>query len=153
MSEVNARIVLAFYSGGEGYAEQAFRALTSTGVTAQYFRANGLSAEGSVPSGRQYAPLRLEGEELLILEVAPAAVPGVVKTLRTSGEPGVFLGCPEEGRKPRAHKPDAAQSDPKCSWRCIPERLNEYEALLKETRADLIEAIRVDQTVTESGKW
>jgi cyclic beta-1,2-glucan synthetase len=39
------------------------------------------------------------------------------------------------------------------SWRGILDRLKECEATIKSARTDLIEAIRLDHTVTESAKW
>ena len=56
------------------------------------------------------------------------------------------------GKLKRAHT-DLKPGETNCTWRSIPARLNAHEARLKATRGDLIEATRVDHTVTESGKW
>ena len=42
------------------------------------------------------ASLRLDNEELLVAEVDPAKVPAVVSTLRSAGQPGVFVTRPSE---------------------------------------------------------
>src|SRR5579862_5345554 len=116
MSEAKKRIVLAFYTGSEGYAEPAFRALRSKDFSCQYFHGDG-ATEGSVSSRLEFSRLRLNGEELVIVEVDRAEVPAVVKTLRTSGEPSVFFGSPPPDRTLRSPASHSARTEPTCNWR------------------------------------
>ena len=152
MSQKNRRVVLAFYSGNDGYAQEAYRTLRATGVSVRYVQNDG-KAHGSLESAKSkknYATLRLADEALLIVEADPAAVPDVVKTLRVAGEPGIFLAR-HEPPKPRGDR--ESDDDYQCNWHCLLSRLNDYETTLKATRGDLVQATRVGHTITESGKW
>jgi cyclic beta-1,2-glucan synthetase len=142
MSDKVRSVVLAFYSGDEGYAEQAFRSLQTVSVKVQHFRDTGESAGSS----SKYSSLRLSGEELIVVEADPALVPVVVKALRAAGEPGIFFAR-------SGFDADLIGASLSCDWKSIIAYLDRYKAALTSTRADLIEAIRVDHTVTESAKW
>jgi cyclic beta-1,2-glucan synthetase len=148
MSEKVRRVVLAFYSGDEAYAEQAFQSLRTTPVKIHYYR-GGQEPDSSWQADQKYAALRLPDEGLLIVEADPSLVTRVVKILRNAGEPAIFFAR-SQSESAHPHKSDAAAV---CNWRNVLERLDEYEAELKATRGDLIEATRLDHTVTESGKW
>jgi cyclic beta-1,2-glucan synthetase len=141
------RIILGFYAGEGGYAQRACSAIRSTHARVQYFH----SREGSEtpePFSRSYAALRLPGEDLIVAEVERDKVPAVLNILRSSGEPTLFVARPDE---PAAV---VSQVEPEVqSWRTILDRLAEYEAITREARADLMEATRLDHTVTESAKW
>jgi len=135
------RVVLGFFGGGQDYAEQAWQALRDSGTRVHRFRSDDRNGTGP---GSFYSALRLPDEELLVVEAEAARLPGVVQTLRSAGEPGIFFDSKPSG---------SVDSEFKCNWRYIPERLAEYEGVLKATRDDLIEATRLDHTITESGKW
>src|SRR5215831_3289063 len=100
MSQKNRRVVLAFYSGNDGYAQEAYHSLRRVGVSVRYVEANG-KAHGSVASRYDYASIRLADEALVIAEAEPAAVPDVVKTLRVAGEPSIFLARQEPSKPSR----------------------------------------------------
>src|SRR3954447_3726076 len=144
MSEKVRTVVLAFYSRDEGYAEQAFRSLQETSVKVQYFRADG-GTEGSASGpDLKYSSLRLSDEELIAADAEPTRVQAVVKNLRAAGEPAIFFARSDSDAA------DSSGDSTPCNWKNILVCLNRYEAALTNTRVDLIEAIRVDHTITES---
>jgi len=129
------KTILAFYSGDGEYAEQAVRSLRGLGVGTQFFRPQ----QDRPPAENPYALLRFGEEELIVVEADLTRIASVLKTLRSAGEPGVFF--------------ESRQIAPPARTEGILGKLNEYERVLKAIRNDLIEAIRADHTVTESGKW
>ncbi len=149
MSNDTKRVVLGFYAGEEEYAQRAWRDIHAKTSHAHYYKSNG-EAESTTSVSQKYSQLRLKDEDLIVVEVDSAKVPAVVGILRTTGEPSVFVARPDEfsqagpvGR----HEPTIY------NWRGILDRLKECEATIKAARTDLIEATRLDHTVTESAKW
>ena len=146
MPNKRQRVVLAFYGGGGDDAHQAVAAIRVPGVRVQHF------APGDHPDpGSFYSSLRLGGEELIVIQANPELVRGIVTTLRTSGEPGIFFVNLEATQGSESKQSESAQSS--CSWQTIPATIDRGEAIFKATRADLIEATRADHAITESGKW
>ena len=146
MSAKARSVVLAFYSGDEAYAGRAYHTLRNDVPSVQYFQSNGIRSDSS-KAGEKYSALRLPGEELIVVEVEPAKVPAIVTTLRAAGEPGVFFS--RQGFDGEDHP-----SAPKiCTWRGVLDNLRQCESALKAARGELLEACRVDHTVTESAKW
>ncbi len=95
--------------------------------------------------------MRLPDEDLIVAEVDRDKVPSLLNTISTSGEPALFVLRPDQPVRSDAHH---RQSEPDVqSWRTILDRLAEYEATTREARGDLLEATRLDHTVTESAKW
>ena len=146
MSRKKQRVILAFYGGGADDAQQALAAVEKTGSRVQHFVLGSKPDEDSF-----YSSLRLGGEELVVVQANPDLVRGIVTTLRTSGEPGIFFADLDT----RADTASLQVTPPgsNCNWRSIPVRINHAEAIFKATRADLVEATRADHAVTESGKW
>jgi cyclic beta-1,2-glucan synthetase len=147
MGADSRRVVLGFYASEEEYAQQAWRAVRPVATHAHYHRSDGTS-DSSTPLSEKYASLRLKDEELVVAEVASAKVPGVVGSLRSAGEPSIFVLRPDKPLPAGQRAPTIIYS-----WRGILDRLKECEATLKSARSDLIEAKRLDHVVTESAKW
>jgi cyclic beta-1,2-glucan synthetase len=144
------RIVLGFYAGDDENAQRVSTAMRVTAAKVQHFRSQGKS-EPTQPFSSRYAALRLPGEDLIVAEVDPDKIPAVLNILRASGEPALFVLRPGQLAGVGAKQPQA-RSDIQ-SWRTVLDRLAEYEATAREARADLLEAIRLDHSVTESAKW
>ena len=154
------RVVLGFYATDEEHAQQAWRAIRQDASHAYYYSASGVT-KASTPVSEKYSRLRLNDEDMVVVEVDSTKVPAVVSILRTSGEPGVFVVRPDEFSSSQStvsvQKPVGAglsnQEPTIYSWRGILDRLKECEAIIKSARTDLIEATRLDHAVTESAKW
>ena len=86
---------------------------------------------------------------MIVAEVDRDQLTGVVNTLRASGEPALFVARPEALKEPVERRVETDVHN----WRTILDRLTEYEAITREARADLLEANRLDHTITESAKW
>ncbi len=149
MSQQKRRVVLAFFRGEDDSAKHASAALCQHGARVQHFRVDGNAADPTYTSPNEYSSLRLQDEELLVVEVESASVPHTVKTLRTAGEPGVFLTCPGL----TGSRPDNSEGSVPPEGFLLLERLTQYEADLKAARGDLIEASRLDHGITEAGRW
>jgi cyclic beta-1,2-glucan synthetase len=138
--------ILAFYGSGDEQAGQAYESIRSSALRSFHLKAD--SGDVSNALAKRFAGLRLSNEELIVAESGASAVSGIVKTLRTAGEPAVFLtrdGSPE--------KKSDGSADSIGGWSGILERLRDCERTLQTTRTNLIESARVDHAITESGKW
>jgi cyclic beta-1,2-glucan synthetase len=142
------RVVLGFYAGEGEYAQRAWKQIQPLSKHAHYYKTDGTS-ESSNALSQKYSLLRLENEELIVAEVTSGKVAEVVSALRTLGEPSVFVVRPSE---PEASVSGRADNTSR-NWRGILDRLSACDAAIKSARADLLEAIRLDHTVTESAKW
>lgn len=135
---------------GDDRAAQAYQSiqssLSSSAIRSFHFKENGESE--SADAARRFAPLRLNHEELIVVEACASIVSGIVKTLRAAGEPAVFLV-----RDTRQDTTRGSLDGTVRSWSGILARLRDCEKALKETGTDLVEATRVDHAITESGKW
>ena len=145
------RIVLAFFSAGTEYVAQAIESLRALRSHARIIHVGAPGDRKSDRSLSHYAPLRLPNEELIVVAVDSARLPAVVKALRDAGEPGVFFIHVDAGGE--ISLDPLLETAPKCGWREIPNRVIACDATFKTVRGDLIEAIRLDHTITESGKW
>src|SRR5579863_832086 len=113
MGADSRRVVLGFYASEEEYAQQAWRAVRPVATHAHYYRSDGTS-ESSTQLSEKYASLRLKDEELVVAEVDSAKVPGVVGSLRSAGEPAVFVLRLDEPLPAGQHAPTIIYS-----WRGI----------------------------------
>src|ERR1051326_8673760 len=159
MSNDSNRVVLGFYSTEEEYAQRVWHAIRAISPRAYYYPSNGKPQPSNSQSDK-YALLRLKDEELVTAEVDSAKVPAIVSILRSSGEPSVFVARPGEfARISAPNRPPtikaAARPDRTTiySWRGILDRLKECESAIRSARADLVEANRLDHTITQSAKW
>ncbi len=144
------RVVLGFYAGEDEYAQRAWSAIRATHAKVQYFHSQSESGAPQ-PVGSRYAALRLPDEGLIVAEVDREDVTAVLNSLRTSGEPALFVLRPEPPIPAGMDEKEARSGTQ--SWRTILDRLAECESITREVRADLLEATRLDHTITESAKW
>ncbi len=142
-----SRIVLGFYASGDEYAQRAWSAIRSTSAKVQHFPAYAES-DTAEPFSIRYATLRLPDEDLIVAEVDRDQVPAVLNILRASGEPALFVARTNEPARTAVKAAQDIQS-----WRTVLDRLAEYEAITRKARTDLLEATRLDHTVTGSARW
>ncbi len=148
MNNDSKRVVLGFYAGEDEHAERAWRSIRSLARRTDHYRSNG-KLDSAKPISPKYSGLRLNNEDLVVAEVDAAKVPAVVNIFRTEGQAGVFVARSDELSTPISDDERAFIY----SWRGILDRLKQCEAKIKSARADLVEAVRLDHTVTESAKW
>ena len=144
------RVILGFYAGEDEYAQKVWSAIRSITPRVQYFRSHGES-QTPKPFSSRYAALRLPDEALIVAEVERDRLPSVLNILRTSGGAALFVA-----RQKGTVRSDgiSAEGAPDIqSWHTVLKRLAVYEAITREARADLLEANRLEHTVTESAKW
>ncbi|HEX4273826.1 MAG TPA: glucoamylase family protein [Bryobacteraceae bacterium] len=146
------RIVLAFYPSEEGPSERIRKSLEPV---SRICIVRGDTRE--IPrSYSRYAPLRVEGETLLIAETPAAKLETVVKYLRVSGSPAIFVVRPEfvsgvenEG-PPSAEIPGDRSALTKAT---IVARLEKSKAELQAARQDLVDANRLEHALSPAAEW
>ena len=166
------RIILGFYSSEQVDAEKAYRAIsTSRDVRVRLFVGNGTKPKS--PAEVHYAPLRLEGESLIVAETSSSNIQAVVKQLQSVGLPAVFVlredfadltsahkrslapsgWCPPTGKpeEPATHGSGRFMSER--FRRPILVRLRECEIELDAARRDLLEATRLGHSTTAAADW
>jgi len=145
------RVVLAIYPSDAEQAKRARRAL------AEMHRSCLIESAEDQPTEfcRAFAPLRLEGESMLVVETAGAKVESVVKTIRSAGTPAIFVVRPDLGAGNRwSGRIDRKATSPSSATRsAILARLDEKERELNVARADLLEATRLDHALTPAAEW
>ncbi len=107
-----------------------------------------------VPTLRDAAP---RGESLAVAEVEPGRTESVVKALRLSGSPVIFVVSTESGadwtfEDQPAQEPGPAESTGS-TRRAILARLRQDSAALDEACADLTEAARLDHSLSPAAEW
>ena len=164
MTPNSIRLVLAIYSSKED-AEKSFR-LVRSGSRRETLL---LTAGAKPPSRsklRRFAALQLDGESVVIAAAPASEIQAIVKELRGSGEPSIFMLSEDAPKLSANAAPSATMSISEmarlCSERRSPsplfksqilERLRQSEARLAAVRDDLSEAARLDHTLTASAEW
>lgn len=145
MKATPVRIVLAFYSADEGPPDKLWKSLN--GVA----RVCAVRPGASVPAScSRYAPLRLEGEVLVVAETRSAHVESVVKVLQLSGSPAIFAINPDPGVAADAviepHRGPLTR-------RSMLARLRKYKLTVDAARQDLVQATRLDHALSPAAAW
>jgi cyclic beta-1,2-glucan synthetase len=144
----SGRIVLAFYPAGDDQAERAVR-----GIPRKTGRLRVIAAESDrLPAPlERFAALRLEGEVLVAVETEAGKVEPIVNALRLAGTPAIFAIRPDCETRGLAetewHEP------PSLNRRAILARLREYKMALHVARRELMEAARLDHSLTKAAEW
>lgn len=139
-------IILAFYGAGDERAAQAYESIRDSASRSYHFKPG--SGVASNELADRFGALRLNKEELIVAEADPSIVSTIVKTLRSAGEPAVFLTRDERKGIKRKRVEDINRGRA-----ALLLQLKEYERTLQATATDLVEAVRVDHAITESGRW
>jgi len=159
-----SRIVVAIYSSGEE-AARAYRTVRSTVARKESL----LLTVGGAPPSRsrlgRYATV-LEGEDAVLVSAPPSEIQSIVKILRGTGEPSIFM-LTEHVPEPSTFRASVSamsigEMARKCSDRRNPSPLSKNQILARvhdsETRLEavhqsLAEAARLDHTLTASAEW
>jgi len=165
MTDKSLRVVFAIYSSGEE-AERAFRSVCSAGRGRDCLLLTANAKPSPRSKLRHYAALQLDGENVVLVAATSSRVQAIVKELRTTGEPSVFMlaeGAPDAPPE-RIAVPlsSIAEMARHCSERRnssplfkneILARLKDCETRLEAVRQNLAEAARLDHTLTASAEW
>jgi cyclic beta-1,2-glucan synthetase len=170
------RTILAFYSAEEGKPEAAYEAVRRlTRGPVHLFRPEALAHDAPQsfdrnPSLGRYAWMRLEGESLIVAEVAETEVEAIVKQIQGIGSPAVFVlaedrvaaGEPASNGAAvqtegvtlgEAARAAAARRDTEKSQPSVFQKLRENELALAGARRDLVEAARLGHSLTAAAEW
>ena len=164
MQSKSLRVVFAIYSSGEE-AERAYRT-----CSAGRGRVCLLLTPNTKPNSRsklsRYRALQFEGENAVLVESPSSEVQAVVKQLRQTGEPSIFMlaeQVPETSSEAPSQSPESiGEMARNCSERHnaspllkkeILSRLSHCESELETVRGSLSEAARLDHTLTASAEW
>ena len=146
------RIVLAFYPSAETPADQTWQSLERI---ARVCRVDAETTDINSKCKR-YAPLRLQGESLVVAETDPASVESVVSTLRLTGSPAIFVGRPESADEwvidfnAEAANPPAVAA---LTRRAILAQLQEENLALDAACTDLADAARLGHALSPAAEW
>src|SRR5665213_498414 len=146
------RIVLAFYPSGEMPADRAWQSLQRVAKVCLVRP----DTRNTLSSCKRYAMLRLEGETLVVAETQPLNVENVVKTLRLTGSPAIFVVRPDsedEGMVDFAGKGTLPSGTTFLTRRAIIARLQEDDRALDAACTDLTEAARLDHSLSPAAEW
>src|SRR5665213_4455595 len=158
------RVVVAIYSS----SEEAARAYSSVRSAAIKIESLLLTSQAAPPARSRlsrYAP-PLAGEDAVLVAASPSDVQSVVKTLRGTGEPSIFL-LTEHVPEPQAvldaappasiaemARQCAEHRSPSPLWKNqILARVRDSETRLEAVTQSLGEAARLDHTLTASAEW
>ena len=148
MKNQNPRTVLAFYSNEEReQAGRAYQTLQNSSGGAYILQRDG---DAAPPSCEFYSQLRIEGETLVAVGTEPSKISYVVKTLRLTGTPSIFVVRPNLASS-RKKRPELNRS-PR-SRREILARLDSEKDALDSARRDLREAARLDHALPPAAEW
>ena len=143
------RIVLAFYPSEEGPADSVWKSLQRIARVC-------VVRPGSTrirASCRRYALLRLEGEAMVVAETKPSRVEAVVNLLRLAGSPPIFVARPNF-EVSAEFKGESIESGSTALTRgAILRRLRRYNVALEGARHDLVQATRLDHTLSPAAEW
>ncbi len=146
------RIVLAFYPSGEMPAEGAWKTLQRISRVC-LIRPD---SKNALAFCKRYAMLRLEGEVLVVAETQPRNVETVVKTLRLTGSPAIFVVRPDSASEGVADFGGEGAAPPDTTFltrRAILARLKEDDLALDAACTDLTEAARLDHALSPAAEW
>ena len=145
----SARLILAIYPGQGDEPERAFQALKKIqrrGLSLLR-RAGNLTGGGN---NERFADLCFEGESLILARAEAGRVHSIVKQIRLTGSPAVFVLREETEFTP----PSAGTHwKPQAGGAPILARLREHRALLEGSYNDLLEATRLDHALTAAAEW
>jgi len=144
-----ARHVLAIYSGQGDEPERAFRALRKIQRRGLSLLGREGNRAGGGDEGR-FAELCFEGESIILARAEAGRVQSIVKQLRLTGSPAVFVL--REGIEFTAVSA-GARWKPEAGRTPILERLREHRTLLEASHDDLLEATRLDHALTAAAEW
>ena len=165
MTTKSVRVALAIYSSGEE-AERAYSKVRSDGKR----RDSLLLKAGAKPAARsifnRYLELLLEEESAVIVAAPPVELRPVVKDLRETGEPSIFILTNQIPEAAAVRAPVSAMSIAEMARICsetrnptpllknqILARLADSETRIEAVRQSLAEAARLDHTLTASAEW
>jgi cyclic beta-1,2-glucan synthetase len=162
--------VLAFYSESSN-AENGFKEIRSAGLgRASLLLADG-TREGPRRTCERYGVLRLEAENLIVVETGTANVEGVLARLRQTGAPAIFMvrafpptfpgplrtAEPLSGERLRAFVAELAREHGKpgkpVDGQVLVKGLDEIEDAIETSRTGLMEAARLGHAVTTAAEW
>src|SRR5579872_2969753 len=165
MTDKLTRVVLAIYSSPEE-AERSYKAVRSADSGKEALLAAGGGRPASESRLNRYLELLLDGESAVVVAAPPSEVQALIKKLRSSGDSSIFL-LPEqfaEAGPPRS--PTSAMSIAEMARKCsersnrapllkdqILADLRNNEKRLEIVRKNLVEAARLDHTLTASAEW
>ena len=86
-----SRVILGFYSSEQVDAEKAYQTIGTSAVEGVRLFPGNRTKRHYRGAEAHYAPLRLEGESLIVAETSPSKVQAVVKQLQSVGLPAVFV--------------------------------------------------------------
>jgi cyclic beta-1,2-glucan synthetase len=144
------RIVVAFYPAGDEAVERARQAVQKFAKVC----VDAGDSQGKSSLCERYGKLRLEGESLLVAEMAPDKVESAVEALRLGGSPAIFVVRAAPGANRTT--PDAegsARSGDRLTRRAIVARLRENSVALTGACDDLAEAARMDHALSPAAEW
>ena len=159
-----SRVVVAIYSSGEE-ATRAFSAVRSQASKIESL----LLTSQAEPSTRsrlsRYAP-PLAGEDAVLVAAPPSEIQSIVKTLRGTGEPSIFMLTEHVPELPPVHDSTVPASIAEMARQCaehrnpsplwknqILARVRDSETRLETVHQSLGEAARLDHTLTASAEW
>jgi cyclic beta-1,2-glucan synthetase len=147
MKATPVRIVLAFYSADEGPTDRLWKSLKGTA------RVCVVRPDVKVPpSCSRYAPLRLEGEVMVMAETQPSNVESVVKVLQLAGSPAIFAVNPDIEINPQI-KPESESDTGPLTRRAMLARLRKYKLAVDAARQDLVQATRLEHALSPAAAW
>lgn len=143
------QVVFAFYSSSREESQQAYEALKAQRQgQLTLIREDGSREGAEVADG--YAALRLEGESQVIVQTERSRVQQVVKLLRATGSPSVFVLREDVEQLPSTNgiswRPEARRSS-------ILTRLKENERVLESARGELLDAARSGHALPAAAEW
>jgi cyclic beta-1,2-glucan synthetase len=142
------KIVLAFYSNEEQeQASRAYRTLRASGIGARILEHDSGSLQESC---RLYEQLRIDGESIVAVEAEPSKIGHVVKMLRLTGSPSIFVIWPELAVD---NEDRTTPRIPPRTRREILLRLDAEKEALDAARRDLREAMRLDHALPPAAEW
>ena len=142
------RIVLAFYSADEGPPDDAWKSLKRLARPCVIRH----DSDDIPASCRRYAPLRLEGEAMLVAEMHPSRVERVVGILQLAGSPAIFVVRPNFGVSAE-FKGESSTGASSLTRRAILDKLGRYRKGLETARHDLVQATRLDHALSPAAEW
>jgi hypothetical protein len=159
-----SRVVVAIYSS----REEAARAYSSVRSAATNIESLLLSNQAAPPARSRlirYAP-PLAGEDAVLVAAPPSDIQSIVKTLRGTGEPSIFMLTEHVPEPPTVHDSAAPTSIAEMARQCaehrnpsplwknqILARVRDSETRLEAVHQSLGEAARLDHTLTASAEW
>jgi cyclic beta-1,2-glucan synthetase len=147
MKATPVRIVLAFYSADEGPPDRLWKSLQ------RIARVCIVRPDAKIPAScAHYAPLRLEGEVMVMAETQPSNVESVVKILQLAGSPAIFAVNPKLGSESADEAAQESETGA-LTRRTMLGRLQKYRLALDAARQDLVQATRLEHALSPAAAW